>query len=649
MKLTLKSSYLSIKSFPEVELPHLTVLTGLNGSGKTHLLRAIKEGHIAVHHENKAGGIHFFDWSTLVPNNSSVYSSLSRLQLHQQAYRAFDDVVPRWREMVITAAVDAGIDDERLSFPPALAAMSQSDFEKHLGDTDRSREAMASIENAMANASRNIMSAIRNESHRKVLQELARERNVPVVALDIDDFFRTERIEVEEVDAFKQSFAKLFVNYRDLYRNNKLAELRYNNGASAELALTDEEFEQEHMPPPWEIANRAFSEANLGFEIDHPDLYSEAPYQPRLTKLSSGAFVKFDDLSSGEKVLMSLALSLYSSQDRRHLAKYPGLLLLDEVDAPLHPSMSQSLIQTLSKVLVGEHGINVILTSHSPSTVAVTPESSLYAMYSDKPGLHKVTKSAALNLLTEGVPTLAFSYEGRRQVFVESPVDAEVYSSAYQILRTRLGSDRSLEFIASGGPTGPHASHVNTGCDRVRKLVGDLEHAGNTSVFGIVDWDGRNSAHGRLTVLAQGKRNGLENLILDPLPLTCLLVREQAFPSDVDTVEIPTYAEFLRLEPGQLQPWIDAAQARVVVDQGSSAPVDYVGGFKLEVDRAYLELDDHQLLERILTAFPKLRALSLRTGQLMKHTVKTVLSDQPTFVPIDLANAFRKILEQPSH
>jgi ABC-type glutathione transport system ATPase component len=108
------------------------------------------------------------------------------------------------------------------------------------------------------------------------------------------------------------------------------------------------------------------------------------------------------------------------------LAKHPKLLLLDEIDAPLHPSMARTILDIIIKTLLGVYGIEVLATTHSPSTVALAPEDALYAMREGQPGLTKVTKDEALSILTVGVPTLSISYDGRRQVFVESPIDAQI-------------------------------------------------------------------------------------------------------------------------------------------------------------------------------------------------------------------------------
>jgi ABC-type methionine transport system ATPase subunit len=97
---------------------------------------------------------------------------------------------------------------------------------------------------------------------------------------------------------------------------------------------------------------------------------------------------------------MSLAFCLYYAQDRRQLTSYPKVLLFDEIDAPLHPSMSRRLLQVITDVLVRQHGINVILATHSISTVALASEGSVFPIRTGQPGVHPLTKAAALSILT---------------------------------------------------------------------------------------------------------------------------------------------------------------------------------------------------------------------------------------------------------
>ncbi len=85
--------------------------------------------------------------------------------------------------------------------------------------------------------------------------------------------------------------------------------------------------------------------------------------------------VKFSELSSWEKVLNLLTLALYNSQFD---IEFPKVLLMDEPDASLHPTMSKQFLEVIQKVFVEEKGVKVIITTHSPSTVALASEENLF-------------------------------------------------------------------------------------------------------------------------------------------------------------------------------------------------------------------------------------------------------------------------------
>ena len=48
MIIEFKSKHQSIKQFESTELSDFTILTGMNGSGKTHLLNALKNGNVQI-------------------------------------------------------------------------------------------------------------------------------------------------------------------------------------------------------------------------------------------------------------------------------------------------------------------------------------------------------------------------------------------------------------------------------------------------------------------------------------------------------------------------------------------------------------------------------------------------------------------------
>src|SRR5690606_8567353 len=76
---------------------------------------------------------------------------------------------------------------------------------------------------------------------------------------------------------------------------------------------------------------------------------------------------QLDFLSSGEKTLLALAFSVFKLKKNKIIAK---ILLMDELDSALHPSMSKRLINVLHNYFYNKLGIKIIITSHSPSTIA---------------------------------------------------------------------------------------------------------------------------------------------------------------------------------------------------------------------------------------------------------------------------------------
>jgi hypothetical protein len=322
--------------------------------------------------------------------------------------------------------------------------------------------------------------------------------------------------------------------------------------------------------------------------------------------------------------------------------EYPQVLLFDEIDAPLHPSMTQSLLRTIQTVLVQQHNIKVILTTHSPSTVALAPEDSLYAMRKGETDrLVKTSKDSALSILMSGVPTLSMSYENRRQVFTESHYDAEFYEFIYEKLKPRLVREISLNFIAAGGSK-------NGGCAQVRNVVSKLHEAGNKTVFGLIDWDKTNSENDRVKVLGPGNRYSIENYIFDPILVCALLFRERFISRDqIGLTEKETHADFNNFSNDRLQQISD-----FVINHISSAiPADahhnmitchYVGGAAVAVPEWYLTSQGHELETMLKNTFSNLKSFH-REGDFKRAILNKVIDDLPFMIPTCFLDAFLSI------
>ena len=123
-----------------------------------------------------------------------------------------------------------------------------------------------------------------------------------------------------------------------------------------------------------------------------------------MTNRTTGAQYELDSLSSGERVLMALCLASFN----HNLGRRPSrLLLLDELDAVLHPSMVAALVKTLKTVFL-PRGTRILMTSHSPMIVAALDESDIFRVVRTgyDVSISHTTKPEAINELSEGLATV---------------------------------------------------------------------------------------------------------------------------------------------------------------------------------------------------------------------------------------------------
>jgi len=491
-----------------------------------------------------------------------------------------------------------------------------------------------------------------DEEWKKVAPKLAGENPQLFLEKSESIFFNNDKFLWGVIDPFQQAFGRVFCTYRDLIHKNDLIEKYPPNISSGLKFLSQVEFINKHGEPPWDFVNQILEICQLDFRIEPPPMHEVSSYEPKLLKVSSDVDMRFQDLSSGEKVLMSFALCLYNAHDTRQEKAFPKLLLLDEVDAPLHPSMVKSLLRTIQEVLVDGKGISVILTTHSPSTVALAPELSLYEMNSYNSSVVKVSRSNAISILTAGVPTLSVSFDGRRQVFVESRTDAYIYEKIYQLYKSYFQSDRSLIFIEVGNTDRSGGEH-NSGCDQVKRLVSNLSKAGNTSVFGLIDWDGKNKSANRVHILSHEIRNGLESLLFDPILLAATVIKNNIiFCKKIGLIDAEdSYVDIGNWEQEKWQKVSNIIQ-NIIIDDYSATndmlEIKYLNNMTIIVSKNYLHLDDHQLEYNIMKEFGFLKPKNNKAGGLMQHIISSILPDYQNLISQDILDTFKGILEADS-
>ena len=157
---------------------------------------------------------------------------------------------------------------------------------------------------------------------------------------------------------------------------------------------------------PWDLINQILEEFDtLQYKISSPegsDYFGSFQLKLKHTE-KPDLEIDFSSLSSGEKILMALVASIYKSSSDGH---FPDILLLDEVDASLHPSMMKNMLSVIEKIFLAQ-GVKVILVTHSPTTIALAPENSIFVM--NRSGISRIEKRSkqdALAILTQGYATI---------------------------------------------------------------------------------------------------------------------------------------------------------------------------------------------------------------------------------------------------
>lgn len=643
MRLSFLKAHKSIASFPVTELPNFVVLTGVNGAGKSHLLEAIENGSIQIDDiviNNETRPIRRFDWTNLIPQDTGAFAPS---QITQERYGVWNEIsqyIKEYRPQIsqILQQFNRGDIDllktrEIMKVTPEYLVSTGSTLEQanHIFDIIQhcaSAVTQRFVQNDPANRPR-------------LADFIQVNAKIPLFAFEEEDFYQNFPASWQPVDMFQQSFGRLFAEYMGNWRNNRLRFLANSEGKSVDF-LSNDKFLEKYGEAPWEFVNSILETANLDFRINEPTEYEDRPYEPILTDRIRNSRVKFNDLSSGERVLMSFALCLYYAEDRRQIVDYPKILLFDEIDAPLHPSMSQSLLRTIQDVLVNRREIKVILTTHSPSTVALAPEESLYAMYkSDRRRMQKSTKDQSLSILTNGVPTLSIDYENRRQVFVESRYDVHFYEKLYEKLREHLVPEVSLNFIASG-------VGGNGNCDQVKEVVNQLVKGGSRTVYGIIDWDLTNSGDERIKVLGRENRYSIENYILDPVLIAALLLREKWIErSEIGLGEHETYINFATFDGTRLQEIADFVVNKVHLHISPAVGNDkllcqYLCGQTINLPKWFLHIQGHALEKTLKNVFHKLRRFQ-REPDLKLEIITKVIDDVPSLIPYDFLHLLKDI------
>lgn len=139
---------------------------------------------------------------------------------------------------------------------------------------------------------------------------------------------------------------------------------------------------------PWTILNDLFESLNFKYRFK-TDYDFKTPYMDENPKLRDDSEIRrLIDLSDGEKAILKLALVSLDEE----ISKDIKLVLFDEYDAPLNPSLTEAFYHVIEKFYI-EKGIQVLITTHSPATISLAPEyAQFYEVFPQSNASPKIVK-----------------------------------------------------------------------------------------------------------------------------------------------------------------------------------------------------------------------------------------------------------------
>lgn len=601
MKINITKNHKSIPAPKIMELPKFSVITGKNGSGKSHLLEALSDIQ-----------------KSQINDNGKVLTKIK--------YIPFNGLNPTVDEQCDSNTIVAQVKSIWNQFYNARTNLFQQIKNGHR------MPSQCSVDDVLNHG-------VHDQRQKNAIKKIIERSEIPLESQTEDSFRKyLDFTDVMPEEMFASQFATIFKAYHLRLDENQYALFRNEKYGDNNPYLSDEDFIKIYGPAPWDLINQILENAKLPYRVNTPiGQARESNFRLTLNDQTTGLEITINDLSTGEKVLMSLALAIYNSTEK---GTKLDLLLLDEPDAALHPEFSKLLIDTLVDYIVDKAGVNVIITTHSPTTVAACVGISIFEMSkTDKIPL-KISTIEAIKLLTDGLNGVRISNERRRQVFVESLYDANYYEKIHALLT----QNNSLEYLPQFLP--PH-SRNGSNCDDVEKIVTSLVEYGNDLVFGIIDHDGKKISTSRLLVLGNGNRYSIENYLFDPLALGFLLIRQKLITcSEIGLTESPTYVGLTKLTNDGAQKIVNFIIDKLGLKDSDLTECRYINSMKLNISKKFLNYQGHDLESLILKTWPGLN--SIKRGSSADNVIKdfmidNVLTDYPEIISYDFLELLQMI------
>ncbi|MXV38949.1 AAA family ATPase [Flavobacteriaceae bacterium Ap0902] len=472
-KYTIPKGYKGISNTIVLEFnTQLAVITGLNGSGKSTMLKYL--------YENYPDRSKCF---IKTPQNTSLYNIERRKLLYNRNSSdelSFDSVMQRIEEIGFGRR-------GRIDSP----FLEKTDFYSSLFDENSLRyevgyKFLEMIADLLANYQLEDINYIKRElgvvTDNDVEKELVKHLNLTKDSnLEYFGYKRGRKI-IEKYNSLELDNEKInFLNRKKkLIEENLKKEFRSKAKIKSEQALKQyvydlitkefrsiesivlkmsnkifEDFKTKSSKTKtkklWENINaelkKYYDKGYFKYKLVPPQIY-ESYYEIAFKPFDKPAntYIHYDSLSSGEKIIFELICYYFAAQESKL-----EMIMLDEFDANLNPQLAERYIKVIKEQF---KNIKVVLTTHSPSTVVEVEPNELYELTDSRELKCAYNQDGKRDILKRLAPK--FVYHG------EFGILEDVFNEKYELIVFLEGKndvknfekglhDEKYKFIDSNG------------------------------------------------------------------------------------------------------------------------------------------------------------------------------------------------------
>ena len=405
MQIHRNSKYKSIVQFNDIDFwTDFVVITWVNWSGKSQLLEAIKNKNVSiVWCDNKQ--IIYFDYKTFSLDNESEFQYQHIMDWKNQARTIANQQVNNivsWKNSYFPDDSYEVIKNIALVNNKPLFSLTLEDF---LWD--------ASLYNSLQSFINSFNSTYKNPDNPQndIIKNIMNwQVSLPYLISDLNEInFKEKYPAFEDKNWFlPKSIGKYMIAYAEKRFDNLAKKTENNEYWTTHNVMSIEQFEQVNWPKPWNLINEVLDsfgnlERRVYFDEAKVNYTNQFWYKLELQNRNPQIQEKisFNDLSSWEKILMSLVSCIYKSTLNW---SFPDILLLDEIDASLHPGMIKNLFDVIKDIFIAKYWMKVMVVTHSPTSIAIVDEASLFCMNKINWSIQRIEKidqNSALQLLSE--------------------------------------------------------------------------------------------------------------------------------------------------------------------------------------------------------------------------------------------------------